>query len=552
MAKPVKVVVLGDASDAKRAFREIQAEADATGSKMQRVGQQLSSAGSTLTRGVTLPLVGAAGAALHLAGVQEEAEAKLASTFESMGAAAWTNTEALQANASALQEVSTFGDEAIIGMQSVLLTFGNVTDQIGEGNDIFSQATEIGLDMSAALGQDLQSSAIQLGKALNDPVAGITALSRVGVSFTEQQKEQIRTLAESGDTLGAQKIILQELENQFGGTAEAIANTDSGKMKQAMNSLGDAAESFGAIIAPVAAKVAGFFKTLAERFQALSPAQQEMIVKLAAVAAAVGPVLIVAGKAISMFRSVGVAFKALSAILSANPWLLLIAATVALVTLIVKNWDDITAFLREKWDWVMDKATAVGDWISDKWDAAVSFVTDLIKNWTIVGLLATHWDDIKNAVTEVKDWIEDKWNAVLDFFGTVPGKIGDLASGMWDGITDAFRAAINTIIRGWNNLEFSIPGFNFGPINFDGFTLGVPDIPTLHTGGTFRAPTPGGAGLAMLLDGERIERFGGRGTEPTIVVNVAGSVISERDLVEAVRDGLIRTQRRSGLGLALQ
>ena len=75
--------------------------------------------------------------------------------------------------------------------------------------------------MSPVLGTDASGSAIQLGKALNDPIKGITALTRVGVTFTEQQKDQITTLVESGKTIDAQKIILGELQKEFGGSAEA-------------------------------------------------------------------------------------------------------------------------------------------------------------------------------------------------------------------------------------------------------------------------------------------------------------------------------------------
>jgi phage-related minor tail protein len=92
--------------------------------------------------------------------------------------------------------------------QNLLLTFTNVKNEVGKGNDIFNQATSIMTDMSVALGTDASGSAIQLGKALNDPIKGVTALQKVGVSFTESQKEQIKTLVATGDTLGAQKIIL--------------------------------------------------------------------------------------------------------------------------------------------------------------------------------------------------------------------------------------------------------------------------------------------------------------------------------------------------------
>jgi phage-related minor tail protein len=117
-----------------------------------------------------------------------------------------------------------------------------VRNEVGKGNDIFDQATGIITDMSVALGQDTSSSAIQLGKALNDPIKGVTALQRVGVSFTASQKEQITTLVESGKTLDAQKLILAELGKEFGGAAEAAA-TPLGKLQQR---IGDLAENWAA------------------------------------------------------------------------------------------------------------------------------------------------------------------------------------------------------------------------------------------------------------------------------------------------------------------
>lgn len=78
------------------------------------------------------------------------------------------------------------------------------------------------LDMATAMNgglkpsaEQLSNQAIQLGKALNDPIIGMGALRKVGVAFTEAQKEQIKTLQESGDLMGAQKIILNELGNEF-------------------------------------------------------------------------------------------------------------------------------------------------------------------------------------------------------------------------------------------------------------------------------------------------------------------------------------------------
>lgn len=104
---------------------------------------------------------------------------------------------------------------------NMLLTFKNVRNETGKNNDIYNQSVSILTDMSTAMGTDAKSSAIQLGKALNDPVKGITALSRVGVTFDAQQKKQIQNFVDQGKSADAQKIILKELSSEFGGAAKA-------------------------------------------------------------------------------------------------------------------------------------------------------------------------------------------------------------------------------------------------------------------------------------------------------------------------------------------
>lgn len=563
----LKVVVLGDVKDAERALQQLSDKAGdvekTLGEKFRSVGDKMANIGGNLTKTVTLPLIGAGAAAIKLAADQEEAEAKLAATFDSMGAGAFTTVEALKAQASALQETTKFGDEAIIGFQDLLLTFGNVRDEVGEGNDIFQRSTQLGLDMSEALGQDLKSSAIQLGKALNDPIKGVTALQRVGVSFTEDQKDQIKTLVESGNTLEAQKLILGELEKQFGGTAAAAAQTTGGQLKQATNALGDAAEQIGAVLAPIVVEFSGVLKELVGRFQALSPETKEWIVRIAGIAAAVGPVLLIGGKLIGTLGNIGKAFKALSAILSANPYVLIIAATVALVTLIVTNWDKIKEFLGKAWEAIKQVAETVWNAIKDffgaalefmknlflnwtlpgliikHWDKikegfrvawdfvkdifkkALDFVVNLFLNWTLPGLLIKHWDTIKEGVQSVWDFFVNAWNAIVDFFKSVPGKIADAARGMFDGIRDAFKSAINWIIRKWNDFEITIGGWTLpswlGGGKLPSFTVSTPNIPLLHSGGVYRAPMPGGEGLAVLKDRETVLPAG---SQQTIILKV--------------------------------
>lgn len=182
-------------------------------------------------------LVGRGLAAIINATIEaEQAQAQLAAVLRSTGGAAGLNAVQLNAMADALQAVTTFDDEAITGAQSLLLTFTKI------GKDVFPDATEAVLDMSQALGQDLKSSATQLGKALNDPVQGVTALQRVGVTFSKEQKKVIETLVETGRAADAQRLILKELQTEFGGSARAARDTLGGAFKALQNAAGNLLE----------------------------------------------------------------------------------------------------------------------------------------------------------------------------------------------------------------------------------------------------------------------------------------------------------------------
>jgi hypothetical protein len=144
--------------------------------------------------------------------------------IKSTGGVANVTADQIGKLSESISNKSALDDEMIQGGANLLLTFTKVRNEVGKGNNIFDQATQAATDMSVALGTDLDSAAIQLGKALNDPIKGVTALSKSGVSFTEQQKDQIKQMVKAGDVLGAQKVILKEMSVQFGGAAEAAAD----------------------------------------------------------------------------------------------------------------------------------------------------------------------------------------------------------------------------------------------------------------------------------------------------------------------------------------
>lgn len=169
--------------------------------------------------------------------VQKEAVNVMNQVLKSTGAEAWTSSAELKEMAASLQQVTNYGDETIVSMQGVLLGFRNITGKN------FEHASKAILDMATVMKMDLASAAQVVGKALDDPINGLGSLSRQGFHFTEQQKQMLKAMVEAGDMMGAQKIILEELDGTYGGAAEAAADLGT----QVKNSAGEVLEGFGKV-----------------------------------------------------------------------------------------------------------------------------------------------------------------------------------------------------------------------------------------------------------------------------------------------------------------
>lgn len=189
------------------------------------------------------------GDAREAAQVMAQTEAVIRSTGNAAGFTA-DEVADMAGALSAAEGMSLFGDSDIQKGQNLLLTFTNIKETLPD-------ATQTMVDMAQALGTDVSAGAIQLGKALNDPINGITALTRVGVTFTEEQKAQIKTMQEAGDIAGAQKVILAELNKEFGGSAKAAADADGGWAKF-NDRMGEVLEAVGARALPLLNKFADF------------------------------------------------------------------------------------------------------------------------------------------------------------------------------------------------------------------------------------------------------------------------------------------------------
>jgi len=180
--------------------------------------------------------------------------------------------------------------------QALLLTFKDIASSADEVGGAFDRATQLTLDMASAGFGSVTDNAKQLGKALNDPIAGLTALRRSGIQFTEAQQDQIRTLVESGEVLEAQNMILEEIENQVGGTAEATANgTD--QMKVAFS---QASESIGLALLPAFEKLTEIIIPLAD----FVADNTELILALAAGLGTLAAAVVVANIAMGIWSTI--------------------------------------------------------------------------------------------------------------------------------------------------------------------------------------------------------------------------------------------------------
>lgn len=309
--------------------------------------------------------------------------AQTQSVISATGGIANVSAAGVEALTGSLENLTGTEAESIQIGANFLLTFKNIRNELGAGNDIFDQTTVAMTDMSRATGQDMQSSALQLGKALNDPIAGVSALARVGVGFTEQQKEQIKTLQESGDIMGAQKIILGELQSQFGGSGAAYAETFKGKielMGHAWGTLGETIFS-GAIPALQGAAEFGIkaFTWINDNITAVAIFTGLLIVSAIVVKAHSAALAISAAGGLTAYLT-GTKLAAAgqwlwNAALTANPIGIIIVAIVALVAGLVyfftqtelgrQVWENLTTFISMAITWLWETVlqpvfTAIG------------------------------------------------------------------------------------------------------------------------------------------------------------------------------------------------
>ena len=330
------------------------------------------------------------GNSIRLWDVQAKAVAQVETALVSTGNTAGKTMRQLKKEASELQRTSLFGDEDILqGVTAQMLTFKQIT------GDTFSRSQQAVVDMATRMKIDLKSASIQVGKALNDPKTGLSMLSRVGITFSDEQKEVIKTLQATGRMAEAQALILDELESQYKGSAKAASEAGAGGFKQLSMALGDAQEVIGGVIGKALLPMAKILQEWVIRFQEADPWVHKLVAGLAVLLAVVAPLLAGFG-----FMAIGIgALLPLVGALAAGvlgislPVLLVIAAIAALVAAgwwLYSNWDEVISAIGSMWD------NFVGG-IYDAWNNVINSISDLWDGF-VDGLVAKLPDFIVNAI----------------------------------------------------------------------------------------------------------------------------------------------------------
>jgi phage-related protein len=571
MAITINVAGSYNDKDIKRAQRDLQKLSDASGEtaktfsqKFDSMGRSMSDFGGTMTTHVTLPLLAAGAAVFAAFSEEEEAIARMTGALRANAGQANVTGDEIRNLASQLQKTTTFADDATISAAGLLLTFHNIRNELGDGNKVFDRTLVAAQNLSAALGTDLESATMQLAKALENPATGLTALTRSGTTFTAQQKDMIRTMVDAGDTLGAQRMILDVVESQYGGMAETMAQTTRGKIKQSLNTLGDSMEQFGALLVPMVDKVSEFIKQLGDGLANLEPETRQTIVMFAGIAAAIGPVLLVVGKLITSIVAIKGVLAGIVAAVSL-PVLAVIAVIAALVAAFVVAWqnseqfritvtkafndvrdgvveawhgfikpaiDQLVASLQEHvlpavdrmaqtfaeaWPAISSAVTSAWGYIQPVLQALVSFIANYlipalaflaevaVMTWTNIAQSAagmwTHY--VQPALSALRTGFD----AVANFLSARVGDIVNVFSGVASAITGPFRTAFNFIADAWNSTigGFGVDVPNIPGLPFGGQRIAFPTMPTFNKGGIVPG-IPGDPQMAILHAGEMVLR----------------------------------------------
>ncbi len=458
---------------------------------------------------------------------QETAEARLEQIAKQVTGATDEQIQGYKDLATQLQKIGVVGDEVVIAGQSQLASFTKnhkVVDMLsGDLADL--AVAQYGVNVS-------QDQAIQTANLMGKALSGqLGALTRTGILVSDEFKTAFE---EANDEQERAVILSQIIQDNYGGVNEAMRDTSAGGIQALKNSFGDLQENIGEGLIPILEKLVEKISPIIEKVGNWIKDNQELVTKIILITGAVFGVMAALYPFIKIIKMVTTVLKALqvvtllfNATLWASPitWIIVgLVALIAVIVLLWKNWDEVSAWIKEKMEMVRLA-----------FDTALQF--------------------IGNKVDWVVNYFRDKWNILVENFKEIiarikeiGGSIGDFFRGVFDNvgntIKETFKSAVNWVIdklnwlvKQYNRLVIGginkIPGVNMSPMN---------TIPRLAEGGIVNKPT-----IAMIGEAgpEAVVPLNkGFNTGSVINITVNGD-ISGQDLIQKISDGIMGNLRNN-------
>lgn len=486
-----------DAAKAKKTLGSVEQATNKTGDTAEHSGNAF-----TRFMGKVLPIAAGVGIVEAVSGAfgmlqgtlsdsigkakeMQDADSQLGAVLKSTGGVAGVTADHADRLAQSFSGMTDYSDESVKSAESMLLTFTN----IGNKGGVFDSATQTVLDMSQALGQDTKSSAIQLGKALNDPIKGVTALQRVGVTFDEQQKKQIATMMKSGNIAGAQGVILKELSKEFGGSAKAAGDTFAGKLTIAQHAMDETKAKIGQALLPVLTKLLDGITPLITRFGDWLPGAMAKATTFinTTVIPAIGQIEdFIENKALPAVMKFGTWFQVNLLPILVKVGNMLIHGVGDAVKSAQKAFQDAQPQIKEM-QTAFEKLKPVGEFLA-KVIGSVIVIAIGIAIGAINGLLGA-FRGIVEMMNGLMTFIRGAWDIISGIFTLNGDKISAGLTELWDGVKGMFKGAFDVItgfvrgfitgIVGWfQNLYDTLVGHSIIPdlVNgIVGFFRSMPD-----------------------------------------------------------------------------
>lgn len=497
--RDLKIVISSDTADAEKGIGSFGGALGdigriAAGIGLERLTEQFISLGKSVIEG-----------SIKAFEQSQQVTAQLDTVLRSTNDAVGLTKNQLIELSKSLEAQTTASDEAVLSTENMLLTFTKI------GKEIFPQTTKTVLDMATAMNggitpsmEQLRSTSIQVGKALQDPILGVTALRRVGVNFNEEQQKMIKGLVESGKSMEAQRFILAELNKEFGGSAAAAASTYQGKILQLKNTWDDIQEVIG--------------RTIVTAIYPFIAAIQPIITTV---------LQIVEGKRswVDVINQLKVTFPQLQ---------LAIAAVLALINnVFVPLFNYLKQIYDEHRETILLLAKALGAVLVAGIVAAVTIFSALL---TIIARVIEIVLTLIETVGGVFAVAIQKGQLVVNGFGKAFQSLEGIVKSAMDGVTGAVKGMVDGAVDALNGL---IDAFNKASKSVSGGKLSIPNIPKKALGGYGSGLTlvgENGPELVNLPSGSYVntaKQTAGMGGGINITINNP-SVRSDNDIKEII------------------